>query len=244
MTQLALGRPDEALKLSAESLRRARQLSHPFMLAQVLRNAAILRYLRREPEATRELAQASGDLAEQYGLREHLAAARMFRAWAMTELGQVEQGLSELEAGFTSATNAASYLFPMEMIFESAYMRAACADRALEMLDEALPRIENTGAYIGAPELYRFKGRALLIRNSSATTEAEICFRKAIEIARGQSAKWWELRATVSLARLSRDTNRRDEARAMLADIYGWFTEGFDTADLKDAKALLDELRN
>ena len=83
-----------------------------------------------------------------------------------------------------------------------------------------------------------------MIRDSSATAEAETCFRKAIDIARGQSAKWWELRATVSLARLLRDAGRRDEARAMLAEVYNWFTEGFDTADLKDAKALFDELKS
>jgi predicted ATPase len=80
------------------------------------------------------------------------------------------------------------------------------------------------------------------MRDPAAATKAEVCFRKAIEIAREQSAKWWELRATVNLARLLRDTNRRVEARAMLTDIYNWFTEGFDTADLKDAKRLLDEL--
>ena len=127
-------------------------------------------------------------------------------------------------------------------MFEPACLHAGRAVRALEMADQALTIVTQTGAYISAPELYRFKGRALLIRNPSATTEAEICFRKAIEIARGQSAKWWELRATVILARLLRDTGRRDEARATLADIYNWFTEGFDTADLKDAKGLLDEL--
>ena len=80
------------------------------------------------------------------------------------------------------------------------------------------------------------------MRDSSSTAEPEACYRKAIEVARRQSAKWWELRATTNVARLLRDTNRRDEARAMLTDIYNWFTEGFDTADLKDAKVLLDEL--
>jgi predicted ATPase len=93
-----------------------------------------------------------------------------------------------------------------------------------------------------AAELRRLQGEAILIRDSSATAQAEGCFRKAIEIARAQSAKWWELRATVSLARLLGDTNRSHEARTMLAEICNWFTEGFDTADLKDAKALLDEL--
>ena len=94
------------------------------------------------------------------------------------------------------------------------------------------------------PNCYFLKGEAILGRDASATADAEACFREAIEISKGQSAKWWELRATVSLARLLRDTNRGDEPRAMLAEIYNWFTEGFDTADLKEAKALLDELSN
>jgi predicted ATPase len=82
------------------------------------------------------------------------------------------------------------------------------------------------------------------MRDSSATAEAEACFRKAIEVAKGQSARWWELRATTSLARLLRDTDRPDAGRVILAEIYNWFTEGFDTADLKDAKALLEVLTN
>ena len=91
-------------------------------------------------------------------------------------------------------------------------------------------------------EIYRLKGELLLKQDDSNAAEAQSCFQRAIEIARNQSAKSWELRATMSLARLLAKQGRRDEARAMLADIYGWFTEGFDTADLKDAKALLDEL--
>jgi predicted ATPase len=82
----------------------------------------------------------------------------------------------------------------------------------------------------------------LLMRDCPAVAEAAKCFREALEVARAQEAKWWELRSSVSLARLLRDTNRRDEARTMLVEIYNWFTEGFDTADLKEAKALLDEL--
>ena len=91
-------------------------------------------------------------------------------------------------------------------------------------------------------ERLRLKGELLLRQSYSNAAEAESCFERAIEIARSQSAKSWELRTAVSLARLLRDTGRRDEAHTILAEIYGWFTEGFDTADLKDAKALLDEL--
>ena len=122
------------------------------------------------------------------------------------------------------------------------YIRFGRAERALQLLDEVLARGELTGHHRGDPNLRRLKGEAILVRDSSATPEAEACFRRAIEVASRHSAKWWELLATVSLARLLRDTNRRDEARSMLADIYNWFTEGFDTADLKDAKALLEEL--
>jgi predicted ATPase len=100
----------------------------------------------------------------------------------------------------------------------------------------------KTGEQIDVPSLHRVKGELLLAQNPSDVAEAERCFRTAIEIARRQSARSEELRATTSLARLLAKQSRRDEARTMVAEIYGWFTEGLDTADLRDAKALLDEL--
>jgi predicted ATPase len=121
-------------------------------------------------------------------------------------------------------------------------MRVGRLDQALAMLDEDLASSERSGAHFYEPEIHRLKGEAILLRDSSATVEAEKCFRKAINVARGQSAKWFELRATMSLARLLAEQGKRHDARAMLADSYKWFTEGFDTADLKDAKALLEEL--
>ena len=200
-----------------------------------------LRYLRREVEAARELARAEIALAEEHGFRERLANGRSLRGWTMTELGQTEQGIAELEPIASSAPS----LFQMRasQMLAPVHTRVGRSDRAFAMLDEAIARATRSAPRF-EPELRRLKGETLVACDSSATAEAEACFHKAIEIAKGQSAKWWELRATVSLARLLRDTNRRDEARTMLADIYGWFTEGFDTADLKDAKALLDELSN
>jgi tetratricopeptide (TPR) repeat protein len=237
--RLALGRSDEALKLVDEALRRARQLKHPFMLASALTGASTVRYQRREPEAARETADASIALAEQYGFSEFLGRARAVRGWALSQLGQTEQGLAELKAG-SGVPNL--YFFPVEMMFQQAHIRMGRSEEMFGGLREALARVERSGAHVAEPELYRLKGEAILMRDLSATRAAEECFSKAIGIAKGQSAKWWELRSTVSLARLLRDINRRDEARAMLAEIYNWFTEGFDTADLKDAKALLDEL--
>jgi predicted ATPase len=110
------------------------------------------------------------------------------------------------------------------------------------MLNEVLERVQRTGEKLDQAEMLRSKGEVLLTHDPAARAEAENCFLAALEVARMQEAKWWELRTTVSLARLLRDTGRRNEARTMLGEIYKWFTEGFDLRDLKEAKALLDEL--
>ena len=115
-------------------------------------------------------------------------------------------------------------------------------DDGLSALTEAMATAEDHEEYCHLPELYRLRGKLLLKKEDSNAGDAQRCFEQAMEIARKQSAKSFELRATTSLARLLASQGRRDEARTMLADIYNWFTEGFDTADLKDAKALLDEL--
>jgi predicted ATPase len=112
----------------------------------------------------------------------------------------------------------------------------------LETVREAFETIERTGTRFNKAEILRLKGELLLLDKNEPRAEAVSCFREAIKLARHQSAKSWELRATTSLARLLAAQDRCEEARAMLADIYNWFTEGFDTVDLKDAKALLDEL--
>jgi len=113
---------------------------------------------------------------------------------------------------------------------------------ALDVVEDGLASVAKTGEQMSSPSLHYVKGELLQAQNPSDAAEAERCFRTAIEIARRQSARSEELRATTSLARLLNEQGNRDEARTMLAEIYGWFTEGFDTADLKDAKALLDEL--
>jgi class 3 adenylate cyclase/tetratricopeptide (TPR) repeat protein len=235
--ELAQGRPDEALRLSNEALRRGHQLKHPLSLASAVMFAALLRAQRREPEAVRELAEELIALAEEHGLLEHMAAARLIRGWAVAELGEPEQAVAELDAS--------GPLFLAWFVAEKlpqAYLRAGLAERALAALNEALAGTDRSRAHIEDAELYRLKGEAIFMRDSSAIAEAESCYRKAVEIATAQCAKWWELCATVSLARLLVRTGRRDEARVMLTEIYSTFTEGFDTADLKDAKALLEEL--
>jgi predicted ATPase len=115
-------------------------------------------------------------------------------------------------------------------------------DRGLRSIDEAFAFIDRSGQRMYEAEVHRLKGELLIAQDASNAAQAEQSFRTAIEIARRQKAKSWELRATTSLARLLARQGHRDEARTMLSEIYGWFIEGFDTADLKDAKALLEEL--
>jgi predicted ATPase len=121
-------------------------------------------------------------------------------------------------------------------------METGRLDDGLSALTEALAAADENEIRFYEAETHRLKGELLLKQEDSNAAEAQSCFQRAIEIARKQSAKSWELRATTSLARLLAKQGRREEARAMLAEIYGWFTEGFDTADLKDAKDLLDDL--
>jgi len=239
LAQQILGRLGRALKLSEQALRRANQLKHPFSLcAAYAITASGLRFPRREPEAAREMSEAAITLAEEHGFGNWIALARSVRGGVLAGNGQTEKGIDELEA---NAPHMYGISAASQMLAE-AYLSAGRADDAESTLVDALGKCERVGMHVDEAELHRLRGEAILTRNSSAFVAAEVCFRRAIEIAKSQSAKWWELRATVSLARLLRDTNCRDEARAMLSNIYNWFTEGFELPDLKDAKALLDEL--
>jgi tetratricopeptide (TPR) repeat protein len=237
LVEQRLGRPDEALRLCDEGLRRTSQFNYPLDVVSALMIAARVRSQRREPDEVRELAEAAQALAEKHGLSGRVN--RPVVAWAKAELGHKEEALAELERLADSVSPA----FDVEILRPQVYMLVGRIEQALEMLNQYLAQLERSGTHHNEAEVYRLKGEGILMRDSSATAEAEACFRKAIEIARRQSAKWWELRATTSLAQLLSKQGRRDEARAMLAEIYNWFTEGFDTGDLKDAKALLDELR-
>ena len=199
---------------------------------------------RREPEIVRTYAEASIALAAEYGFSEWMSWGRFHRGWAMAELGELEKGVTEMEegiAGFERIGGVPRKQFAQVMLAQGYHGLGRC-DEALAILDQALARVERNGEMVDTPEMLRLRGEWLLARAGLPAPEAEQCLRAATELAHSQQARWWELRATVSLARLLRDTNRRDEARKTLSEIYNWFTEGFDTTDLNDAKALLDEL--
>jgi tetratricopeptide (TPR) repeat protein len=239
-----LGRGSEALALAEKGLNSSREFQHLFSLGMALTVVGWLYQYRQEPETVRTHAEAAIALAEEHGFPEWRAWGHFHHGWAMTELGRLEEGISEMESGIRDFRQFGGVpRFPFTLaVLAYAYARLGRHDQALTMLDEALERVQRTGEQVDEAEMLRLKGETLLMRNGEGAAQAEHCFTAAIEVARAQEAKWWELRTTVSLARLLRDTNRRNEARSMLAEICNWFTEGFDTADLKDAKALLDEL--
>jgi predicted ATPase len=166
----------------------------------------------------------------------------IYRGWAKIIHGDVTEGAALLRTGSAAYRATGAQLFvPHYLDLQAAACElAGQLEEALSLLDDALELVERTGEHWLEAELNRHKGQLLLRQGHSGA--AEELYRKALSIAKEQEAKLWELRAAVNLARLRRDQGRRAEARDIVAPVYGWFTEGFDTPDLKDAKALLDEL--
>jgi predicted ATPase len=182
-------------------------------------------------------------LSEEGGFAEYRHFGHFYHGWSIAQLGEREQGMLEMEAAHTGLGSIGRG-FPQVTAGALAhgYATVGRIEEGLAVVNEALAKNRDTGTRFEEAEVLRLKGELLMMRDSGTTEQAEASLRTALDVARAQEAKWWELRSSVSLARLLRDTGRRDEARRVLAEIYDWFTEGFDTADLKDAKALLDEL--
>jgi len=237
-----LGRLSDAASVIEEAPRFARESGHLFSLGQALAIGGSVAQYRREPEVTRARAEEAVALCEENGFLLWLVFSRALHGWALAELGQLDQGIADMETGIAGIQqiDGAPRQRELTALLAQGYAKRGEKVKALAMLDGAPANVDQFGEGSARAEVLRIKGELLLTCDSPA--EAEDCFRRALEVARAQEAKWWELRATTSLARLLRDTNRRDEARAMLAEIYDWFAEGFDLPDLKDAKALLDEL--
>ncbi len=238
-----LGYPDRAL----ERMNVATAIAHSgpkTMLADIHGFATYIYDLRREPEHMRARAEARLVLAAESGLFTGRVLAEIYLGWADALAGDVEGGAARMRQHMLEFKAAGSeYINDRCVTFvATALGRMGRFDEGIRTIDESFPFIERSGQRYYEAELHRLKGELMLTQNASNAAQAEQSLRTAIEIARKQHAKSWELRATTSLARLMRETSRRDEARTMLAEIYNWFTEGFDTADLKDAKALLEQL--
>ncbi len=243
-----LGFPEQARDRVERALSLARQQSDPFCVCLALAPSSRVDLLRGETIAASKFADAMFHLAHEQGFRGFLAMAIAQRGVVLIAGAHAEEGITQLREGLDRSAGAFEVMRTQYLAaLAEGYGLAGRVDEGLAVLAEAMALAESTGVCIYEAELNRLKGKLTLKRpeagsNSKTKEEAETFFRRAIEVARRQSAKSWELRATMSLARLLAKQGRRDEARMMLADIYGWFTEGFDTADLKDAKALLDEL--
>jgi class 3 adenylate cyclase/predicted ATPase len=239
-----LGYPDQALQKSHDSVELARELSHSATMSFALAFAAWFHQYRGEREAVQERMEEGIRLATEQGFALGRANVRFLEGWLVAENGQWQAGIKQMSNFFIERARGASgrWMAHCNALLADAYRKSGQPAEGLEIVSNALVRVEQTDCRYYEAELHRLKGELLLIQSVSAEEHAEACFQNALRIARRQSAKSWELRAAMSLSRLWQRQGKRDEARKLIAEIYGWFTEGFDTADLKDAKALLDEL--
>jgi class 3 adenylate cyclase/predicted ATPase len=240
-----LGYPDSALAQSNQGVALARDLAHPFSLAMALHINALVHQLRGEPQLTRSREDTVIALSAERELSFFSWWASALRGWAVEQqqrgvdgIVQIREGLAAVRAGGTEM----GLPYGLALLVE-ALENESQAEEALTVLGEARALAAKNGDLMYHAEINRLRGELLLnLSPEENRVEAESCFRSAIEIARPQQAKSWELRAVTSLSRLLQKQGKNDEARRMLGEIYGWFTEGFDTADLRDAKTLLEGL--
>ena len=237
-----LGFPDEALARSSAAIAEARRLAHTPSLAGSLSLGALLLSLLGNYAVLGEWAGQLVAMATEQGFPVWRAWGAIFRGWIKVKNFDVTEGMSLLRSGLAAyrATSAVQWIPHYSALLASACETAGQVEESVTLLDDALQVVERTGERWFEAELNRHKGRLLLRREHPGA--AEELYRKALRIAEEQGAKLWELRAAASLARLRRNQGRHAEARKLLAPIYGWFTEGFETPDLKEAKALLDDL--
>jgi predicted ATPase len=242
------GYPERAVTKIREALSLARLLDHPSTLAMVFDWAAYLYWFRREGESARESAEAAIALSGERGFPLWANVGSLLRGWAIAQ-SDPQTGIAEMRTTLVGAREIGlrvywpAYLCMLAEVHE----RTQNLAEARALLAEAFAAVEQTGETSHLAELYRMRGRLCLAPDSflpelEREAEAESCFRQAIEVARRQDAKSLELRATTDLARLLAKRGKWEEARRVLSELYSWFTEGFDTADLKDAKALMEQL--
>jgi predicted ATPase len=232
------------VRRSQEALALAQEIAHPFSLAVGQHFAAYLHHRRREVSAVRALADALLTLATAQGFPHCVGFGTCWRGWALAMHGQSEAGLAQIHQGLATVMATGQMLSrPYQLVLMTeAAGHARQVEEGLHWLAEALTAFEASGRGDMLTEAHRLRGELLLRRATPKAAQAEACFQQALAVARRQQAKSWELRAAMSLSRLWQHQGKRHEARELLAPIYDWFTEGFDTADLQDAKALLEEL--
>jgi predicted ATPase/DNA-binding winged helix-turn-helix (wHTH) protein len=239
-----LGYPDQAMRRSNEALTLARELSHPFSLAYARYFAAALHQSCRRIQAAQDQAESVIALSIEQGFELWLAAGTIFRGRALAEHGQAEEGITQIRDGIeaTRATGAELWQPYLLSLLAEAYAKVGETEKGLIVLAEALAKAHNNGELFYEAELHRLEGELLLTLPTDNTQKAEACFDRAIQLARLQDAKSLELRAVMSMSRLWLKQDKGEQARKVLSEIYYWFAEGFETADLKETKTLLEEL--
>jgi predicted ATPase len=234
-----LGYPDRSLQELRAAVGSAETLGHPFTLAQTLCYVAFVHIFRHEPSAAADYAGRALRICEEQRIAHYHAFALCADGWALSVSGESEKGLAQIGQGLDGYLAAPRHI--LLALQADAQLAIGKPEAALVSVAAGLEAVEKTG---GAPlkaELHRLRGEALLA-GAGTPGEAETAIEQAIAVARQQNAKSWELRGAMSLARLRRQQGRPQEAVALLAPILGWFTEGFDTADLQEAKTLLNKL--
>jgi predicted ATPase len=238
------GYADQAFTWRNKALTLAHGLSHPISLAWTLSHAAFFHQFRREAQPAQEHGRAAVTLSIEQDFPVWLAIGAIVHGWAVAVQGHGDTGITEIRENIAAyqATGAELLCSAFLAMLAEAYREADHIDAALNVLTKALTLVDKNSERFWEAELRRLKGELLLRLSADHHTEAESCFHQALAVARHQQAKSLELRATMSLSRLWQQQGKRAEAHELLAPIYGWFTEGFDTADLQEAKALLDAL--
>ena len=222
----------------------AQQSVHLFTRGLTASAAAICHAFRREVRLTQERAEAAISLAQEQGFPYWIAVGSLMRGWALAHQGQGKAGVEQITQALRAfrATGAEAWQPYWLALLADAYGTMGQPEVRLTVLTEALTLADKTGERWYEAELHRLKGALLLQQSLDNQVEAESCFHHALEIARTQQAKSFELRAATSLARLWQQQGKPQDAHTLLAPVYHWFTEGFDTADLQAAKTLLDAL--
>jgi class 3 adenylate cyclase/predicted ATPase len=237
-----LGFPDQARDLARDSVTLAERLGHQFSLALALSFTSSVYLFRRETQPVRDQAKALTTLCDEHGFAHFSAMAPMLEGWALAAQGDAVHGIALMEKGLDAVREAGV----KRLSFQLAILGEACAwageiGQGLEVIDQAEKNVEETGERRWEAEVFRLKGRLLSDGPDADIARAEAAYMRAIDVARKQQAKWFELRAATDLALLWSNSGRGSEAHALLAPTFDWFTEGFDTANLKEAKALLEK---
>jgi predicted ATPase len=239
-----LGYPDQARDHIRTALTLGRELAHPFSLAYALICTAIMHRFRREGPASQAHAEEAMTLATEQGFAFWGAWGTILRGRTLAEQGHADAGIVQMQRGLAAyeATGATVFRPTFLALLAEVYGQVGKHKTGIATLTEALGLVDKTGECWYEPELHRLKGELLLSQSAQHQEEADACFHQAMAIARQQEAKSLELRAAMSLSRLWQQQDKLDKARALLAPIYDWFTEGLHTADLQEAKALLEAL--